>query len=81
MYSLSLQSLNSKYIVFYSKQKRQKMRSGSVNSAPSNLVKFCLSCIAHSTMYFKLRYDIFEVYIIIYMYIFLLLPPTHITLR
>jgi hypothetical protein len=72
MYALSLQSLNLKYIVFYTTQKRQKMKSGSVNSAPSNLIKFCLFCIAHSTMYFKLRYDIFEVHIIIYMYIFLL---------
>jgi hypothetical protein len=41
-----------------------------VNSAHSNLVRFCLFCAARNTIYFRLRCCTIKVYIITHMYIF-----------
>jgi hypothetical protein len=57
-YTLIMHSTNPKYIVVYFTQKRQNQRSRFVNSTPLNLVIFFLFCVAHNTMYLRLRFCI-----------------------
>jgi hypothetical protein len=70
IYTLTMHSTNPKYIVVYFTQKRQNQRSRFVNSTPLNLVIFFLFCVAHNTMYLRLRFCILVIYIISYMNIF-----------
>jgi hypothetical protein len=45
-------------------KKKINYRSRFMNSTPSNLVKFCLFCIAYNIMHLRLRFCILVIYII-----------------